>query len=157
MRQRGNGCGSGVGALDAADDDDLSELALVVSDSGCVVAEQDGHVLECAAVAELFFYDGGGFADGIQSLGCYFADDTSCEAGAGEWDSVCDFLGHVEEFGHLADAIFAECLERLDYGIAVRLFGVDAELGEDVVLAFYSGDGLFDVCKDCAVEQELCS
>ena len=145
---------SGIDGIDTADDDDLAEFAFGVADAGGAVVEEDGEVLEGLSVGEFLFDNGGGSADGVEAFSGDLADDACSEGGAWEGHSPGDFVGEAEELGDFADVVFAEGLEGFEDLVAEGFLGVDADLGEDVVLAFDAGDGFLDVGKDGAVEEE---
>jgi len=74
----------------------------------------------------------------------------------GERNAVRNLRRHLQIPADRANVVLAQGFEGLDDRVPVGLFGIDAELRENVVLAFDAGDGLLDVGQDGPVEQELC-
>ncbi len=106
----GNGCSSGVDALDTTDDNNLAEFSFILPDARCIVVEQDRHVLKCSAIGEFLNHNGGGGADGIEALRCYLTYNPCRQGRPWKWNPLRDFGRQVQKFGNLADTIFSQRL-----------------------------------------------
>jgi hypothetical protein len=144
----------GGGALDAAHHDDVAELALTPTDARGLVGQEHSEILEGSGGGQLLLHDGAGCTHQVQLLFRHLLHDGGREGRAGEGDALVDFLREAEGFADFPDAVFTQFGERFEDAVAELLLGVDAYLGEDVVLALDARDGLVDVAEDGAIEEE---
>lgn len=109
--------------------------------AGCLVVQQNSHILKRTAIGEFLLHDGGCHPHGMEALGGYFCRDSGGQGWARKWDAPGDFSRQMDECGQFTNAILSQGFKRFDNAIGVGLLGVDAQLGENVMLAFFCGVG----------------
>src|SRR3972149_5929643 len=80
---------SGVDAVDAPQADDLAGLPPAVTDPGCLVLKQHGHVLERSALGKLLLDDGRSRANGVEPLAGDFRSEEHTSELQSQSNLVC--------------------------------------------------------------------
>jgi len=143
-----------VHAVDASNDNNLSKLALVLTDSSGFIIKKNRHILKCPGLCELFLNNGCGLSDDLKPLFGHLSHNPCGQSRTWKGNSLRDFSRESQDLRHLSHPVFAKCLKRFQNLIAVLFLRINSDLGQNVVLAFDACDGLFDVCEDGSMEQK---
>jgi len=116
---------------------------------------KNGHVLKSGAGLQAAFKDRRRPPDDGDALGRRLADDPGGQGRPGKRLPVEEDVGEPQGPADDPNAVLAQRQERLQDAVSERRLRIDAQLGEDVMLALDPGDRLVDIGQDGSLEQNL--